>query len=200
MQPILEEARLVVQHAKQSRTAEDIAHAKTTMQAIQERFRACCDAEKKTGVPGATAARRSARSQMRLLSDELATVRTRTPAGAGADTGVSQGTRMRASNDMLLNEAGRQAAATSEQLRQARTELVFAMEIGQAALVDLDKQNAALGRVSVHVDVVATETALARQHLTRFTKRMATDKVLVLGACLCMCMIVAVVTYRFVGK
>ncbi len=107
---------------------------------------------------------------------------------------------MRASNDMLLNEAGRQAAATSEQLRQARTELVFAMEIGQAALVDLDKQNAALGRVSVHVDVVATETALARQHLTRFTKRMATDKVLVLGACLCMCMIVAVVTYRFVGK
>jgi hypothetical protein len=200
MQDVLVEAQLAVKRARQSCTAKGIGDAHNTMKALQERFRVCCEAEAEAGVPGVAAAVRSARRQMRLLAEELETLRTRTPGSAGAGAGGSQGAFTRSSNDILLDKARREAAATSGQLRQARAELDSTLDIGRSALVDLDEQAVVLGRVNVHVDVVATETALARQHLTRFAKRMATDKVLVLGVCLCMCMIVAVVTYRFVGK
>jgi hypothetical protein len=196
MQAVLVEAQLVVQKAEKSCTAEGIADARKFMEVLQKRFSECCDAEANAGVPGATAACRSARRQMQSLAGKLETLRTRTPAGAG----ISQSAFTRSSNDILLGEARRQAVATSGQLRQVRAELEYTVDIGRASLVDLDEQAVVLQRVNVHVDAVATETALARQHLTRFVKRMATDKVLVIGVCLCMCMIVAVITYRFVGK
>jgi hypothetical protein len=112
------------------------------------------------------------------------------PAPAPAVAPASRG------NDGVLAAARATATATTRSLHTAMASLTASHEIGAAAAAELTDQEAAMGRVRAGVLVVESEAVVAQHLLTRFLKRLYTDKLLVATACAVTGAVVAIVVLK----
>lgn len=144
------------------------------------------------------------RRQLRLLDDEFkALVEQISGDSADADREellaggtIREGAPVdpkRDGNDTLLAAAKRGARTTTQTLQDGLASLRQAEETGRAAAETLVQDNDRLHRANEHVDVVQSEAHLANKIITRFAKRMYTDKLLKLFACVVAVVVVGII-------
>lgn len=103
-----------------------------------------------------------------------------------------------AGNDELLDRATDTHKDTTKQLRNALGELVQADEVADATLVTLEEDRKRLEKVDHRMDEIQGDLALSNQLITRFVKRLYTDKIIILFTCLIVCAIAGIIAYSVI--
>ena len=101
----------------------------------------------------------------------------------------------RAKNDDLLDRAGGIQQDTLAKLKQGLATVESTKEQGKFTAAQLEQDREKMKRIDSGLDVVQSEMELSQVLLTRFVKRLATDKVVIAFATLLVLGIVGIIIY-----
>lgn len=101
----------------------------------------------------------------------------------------------RATNDELLDRALDTEKNTLSKLKQGLATVEQTKEQGRLTAAQLEQDREKLKRIDAGLDEVQSEAQLSQVLITRFAKRLATDKVFIAFAFLLVAGLVGIVTY-----
>eukprot|EP01138_Halocafeteria_seosinensis_P003772 gb/GECG01003857.1/.p1 GENE.gb/GECG01003857.1/~~gb/GECG01003857.1/.p1 ORF type:complete len:264 (+),score=54.16 gb/GECG01003857.1/:1-792(+) len=98
-------------------------------------------------------------------------------------------------NDYLLNQATGTAKKTTEQLREGLHDVNQAKATADQVAVTLQEDREMIQNISRNVDEIESDLAISQKLLTRFIKRLYTDKIVIGFTCLIVCALAAIIAY-----
>jgi hypothetical protein len=101
------------------------------------------------------------------------------------------------SNDQYLVESKKLSKNTTEILKKSMVDIEKSLEIGKEGLEILVDDNKKLSIVTNNLDKIQEESSQGLKLLTRFTKRLYTDKLIGLFICLIICLIVLILLFKY---
>ena len=99
-------------------------------------------------------------------------------------------------NQELIVESKYQSAKTTENLKKSLKELEEAKELGENSLITIKIDNEKLDKVNQNLEEIQTEAQISVKILTRFSKKIFTDKLIILFSFLVLCTIVLVILIK----
>lgn len=117
------------------------------------------------------------------------------PAGARAEGRKDKFDPKRATNDELLDKALDTEKNTLAKLKQGLATVETTKEIGKFTAAQLQQDTEKMKRIDAGLDEVQSEAALSQVLITRFAKRMATDKIVIAFAFVLIGGLVGIIVY-----
>lgn len=100
-------------------------------------------------------------------------------------------------NDQYLEESKKISKKTTQILTESMVDIDKSLDIGKAGLEIIVEDNKKISNVSENLDKIQEESSIGLKILTRFTKRLYTDKIIMLGVCMIICLIVLIILFKY---
>lgn len=110
-----------------------------------------------------------------------------------ADPNVSRPNQSK--NENLLNKADTTAKHTTQQLREGLHDVNQAQATAEEVAVTLHKDRETIQKISQNVDEIESDLQISQKLLTRFIKRLYTDKIVICFTCLIVCALAGIIAY-----
>jgi hypothetical protein len=100
-------------------------------------------------------------------------------------------------NDSILKEAKEVSSTTTSNLRRSMEDLQRCREIAEEAQITIDMDNTKIQHINKHIDEIQSDAQIAGKLITRFIKRLYTDKLILMFIFIIMCLIIIIVLIKF---
>lgn len=111
------------------------------------------------------------------------------------DNDIETGKKM--GNDEMLHSAKTTSKNTTESLKKSLEMLVESKDIGDNSLITIDLDNKKLEKVKRNLDEIESDSKIAQKLLTRFVKRLYTDKLILCFIVIVVLLIVIIVLIKY---
>lgn len=137
------------------------------------------------------------KKQFRLLFDEfdILVERKKLFGDRDIDDDIETGKKM--GNNEMLHSAKTTSKNTTESLKKSLQKMVECEEMGNEALVKLDIDKKKLQKVDANLDEIESDSKIAQKLLTRFLKRLYTDKLLLSFIIIIFLLIIIIVLIKY---
>jgi hypothetical protein len=135
------------------------------------------------------------RRQFKLLFDEFDILVERKKLFEDKEHDIESGEK-KMGNDEMLHSATVTSKQTTVALKQSLQKLTECEEIGNSALATIDLDKAKLEKVNANLDTIESDSKIAQKLLTRFVKRLYTDKLILCFVVIVVLLIVVIVLMK----
>lgn len=101
-------------------------------------------------------------------------------------------------NDRLLNEASGTARDTTAKLRQGLNDVQESQATAEQVALTLQEDREKIQNITHNLDEVESDLTISSRLVTRFMKRLYTDKIVIALTCLIACAVLAIIIYQIV--
>jgi hypothetical protein len=134
-------------------------------------------------------------SEFRIMADEEK--RNKLFDGMNKFHSKSKTSNVPKTNDEYLNEAKQISANTTKKLKDSLTQLEEAKNIGGDALIEIEIDNKKIQNINNKLDQIESDSKIATKLITRFFKRLYTDKLIIAFVFIIMCLIVIIFLFKY---
>ena len=100
-------------------------------------------------------------------------------------------------SDDLLREATDTTKKTTQMLKSSMQDLHNSVEIGQDALITISIDNDKLANINTKLDTIDSDAKIAGRLITRFSKRLYTDKLIISFVIIIVCLIIIMILFKY---